>query len=169
MRGFVVAIALAWSATLSGCFVQPYEADCTASLGCEECLAQSGCGYCPGVGCIDGTSLGPDGRECADYRWTDCSFAVDPCTPHRDCNTCVLASGCEWCTTLGRCSLSGNACSGGNGATTCPVPVPCSSRTSCTDCLRDPTCEWDSPGGLYCTTCSTSGSGPYCQTRTFCS
>ncbi len=160
-------IALA-ALCLTGCLLAPDEPFCDFAEDCAECTGRDGCGWCPGRGCVDGNSLGPDEGICADWRWDDCTVAVDPCRVHALCDRCVLATGCAWCPGDG-CSAFGQAC--GGGVATCDEPAPCGARTTCEACTDDGLCEWDNRGIVYCSAFDCPGFTTVddgCLPRTFC-
>ena len=138
--------------SLSGCLLSPdAPEDCAAADTCGVCLARSGCGWCPGAGCVPGDSLGPANaaglRPAAeplcldDYRWDECAPRFDPCVVHATEAACVLATDCQWCSPGGGCRIYGDGCT-----PTWPSGV------LCTDTCRyagDGACDDGGPGASY--------------------
>ena len=162
---FIVVAGLA----LSGCIIGPEGAFCSADSSCEACIELAGCGWCQGVGCVEGSSLGPAGGGfCPDYRWDTCAPPVvedDPCRIHAGCATCLMASRCEWCghDRAGPCTLDGAACPG--AARTFCAPPSCSDYIRCGDCDADPACAWLQDTLLYCSRCPTFPGSGTCVAR----
>ena len=103
--GFLLAAAL------SGCIIQPFDADCPTDAidDCERCQEHAGCGWCDGVGCIAGTSVAPDDIEaCGANEWyfNDCDspafYCNDTCSTSRD-GVCDEPRLCDWGTDCTDC------------------------------------------------------------------
>lgn len=143
------ALALLSALTLTGCLIEPDAARCDGATTCSACTDTSGCGWCPGVGCVEGTSLGPkdDTLSCGDgFLWSSCGGVpvVDPCESISICGAC-LAEGCAWCPRVegGACIGRGAECESGAWIETClNRPMTCDRYSACADCLSDVSCEW---------------------------
>ena len=53
---------------------------------CGECTMHWPCGWCDGMGCLEGSSSGPDSGSCGDWAWlsSQCGGS-DPCATSTDC------------------------------------------------------------------------------------
>lgn len=171
-------LALLATLTLTGCLIEPDAPDCQRETRCSACIEQSGCGWCPGSGCVAATSLGPDDDTltCGDgFRWSRCG---DDQPMNLDtCEACIDA-GRAWCQRVG----GGGACIGQDDpcatfawTATCPrTPWTCGSYGSCQSCAADENCEWTSETRdtdyVYCDAPSCDGFGfdIGCQPRVTC-
>lgn len=152
--GLVRALALAFMA--SGCLIQPQNADCDLESPCDECITQSGCGFCDGM-CVAGSSDGANLFTCTRWNYSDCNIAPlpplpDPCETN-SCGDCIGA-GCIWCarpSTLSGvprsyCTSQSYCPAGGVGfEDSCPERFGCGSYTDCSQCNADEECEYCYP------------------------
>lgn len=150
-----LAFELAGLLLVSGCLIEPKEADCEGATDCVECLDRSGCGWCEPRGrCVPGTSTGPSDEllDCeselefidSGWRYSSCGS----CARLTNCFECQEES-CTWC---------------GDGAGYCVSPVddaacrnPLESRDGCGGAFPTPDMG---PGVGGCTnTCSDAFDG----------
>ncbi|MEZ4431793.1 MAG: hypothetical protein R3F65_05225 [bacterium] len=176
------ALALLATLTLTGCLIEPETARCTGATTCSACIEESGCGWCPGNGCVAATSLGPDDDTltCGDgFRWSRCGAAADDDDGRlATCETCIDA-GRAWCQRVGAggaCIGRDDPCATFSWIATCPsTPWTCGSYSTCRSCAADDNCEWISEsGGADFVSCDASdcavspGFGVGCQPRSNC-
>ncbi|MGE0786293.1 MAG: hypothetical protein AB7S26_11440 [Sandaracinaceae bacterium] len=144
-----LATLLASALGLGGCLVSPDSPplECQQVTGCARCIELAGCGWCPGVGCIGGDSIGPASRGLTcqnDYRWDTCEAAA-PATECSGLNASACAGNarCSWCTVF--CAPAG----------TCS-PGTCADHDDSFSC-DSAGCEWWSGG------CHDPGERPACS------
>lgn len=124
------ARCVAWPEDRAACSGRRAAADppqCAAAVGlcarasdCSTCVAEPGCGWCVGVGCVGGESV-PDDTECAEEAWTPSGGTCEGTPPPApecgalDCLTCMTTSGCSYCPSSSECMASSEAstCDGG--------------------------------------------------------
>ena len=154
------ALVVCWALATTGCLIEPQDADCSGVTSCDGCAARSGCGWCNGSqSCVRGTSLGPAGGACPDWRFATCEGA-DPyrCRDETSCDVCGDALGhCGWCIAARRCQPAGDPCTGAVVTDTraCGGSI-CNPLADCAACVSNPqSCYWctDRPG---CQSSSTS-------------
>ncbi|HJL00224.1 MAG TPA: hypothetical protein RMH85_01825 [Polyangiaceae bacterium LLY-WYZ-15_(1-7)] len=68
--------------------------ECEAAESCDECnsLEFFGCGWCPGMGCMNDARM----DEC-EADWAGSRTACSPCEGFSDCESCAVDPFCGWC------------------------------------------------------------------------
>lgn len=115
---------------------------CASATNCADCVAMPSCGFCPGMGCFESNSEGPnlaDGGTgtCEGFAWlsNECpGYDAGPpptceASPTATCGECTAAFFCGWCPSLGCVSGTSSGPYGDGGVATCEgwayVPSSC--------------------------------------------
>ena len=74
---------------------------CSGYEKCGPCTENLNCGWCDAdKTCRTGTIEGPSYVSCDRWAYSYCSSG-SPCSTRPDCNACVNANGCAWCSSSG--------------------------------------------------------------------